>query len=669
MHRLFQYLQRIAHKPIAVIVFRLLQASVLALYHHCRLWPRLSLRAEQAVIGKTTFSPRLYLLATTINTASTSQRQALSSMATRVVNSDFQVFGHPVPKLEQCDFASDWRFNYIWQKQYFKHYQFYGQAQKQQPYDVKFPWELSRLHYLVPVLAAQLFEPPTNGTLQWVLSLLQHWRQQNPLAYSVNWYPMEASMRTIYLVMLLEITKLLQQRHHDTALIDSLRALACQCLVMLYEHAHFVWLNREYTDIRGNHFTANLVALQLASYVLGDEGLDSSQWGSYATRQLPKEVLLQFCQDGVNFEKACGYHKLVLELFMLATMAATRAEEPFPKSIHARLMRAAQFSDAIMRPDGVAAGFGDNDDALGLAFALEQPRSHGPVVELARAWFAADIGTYTFDQTEQWAARLLVGRVHPAPKRASNPVEHWHFATGGYVVVRNQQHGFFLMLDVGEVGMAGRGGHGHNDLLAFELCLDGTPVVIDPGCSGYTADLAKKRFFRSTAAHATVQLFGEEMARFAGHWAMHNDAIPHNVTVRTDNGRVIVQAAHSGYQWLHQGSQIQRQLEIDATNQSLTIEDRISTKQPQTTIHWHFPVGPISARNLDSNSVTLGCPQRPVICHSDTISLTTVKAPFSVGYGQESTGTVLSGTTEVATGQHHFSFHITVSNTEDFPSS
>src|SRR5690606_37900729 len=54
-----------------------------------------------------------------------------------------------------------------------------------------------------------------------------------------------------------------------------------------------------------------------------------------------------------------------------------------------------------------------------------------------------------------------------------------YFSAGGFVVVREEDN--YLFMDVGEVGLRGRGGHGHNDILSFELCIGGAPVVVDPG--------------------------------------------------------------------------------------------------------------------------------------------------------------------------------------------
>ena len=52
-------------------------------------------------------------------------------------------------------------------------------------------------------------------------------------------------------------------------------------------------------------------------------------------------------------------------------------------------------------------------------------------------------------------------------------------------------------------GCGGRGGHGHNDILSFELFLNGFNVVTDCGAYLYTASREWRNRFRSTAFHNT----------------------------------------------------------------------------------------------------------------------------------------------------------------------
>ena len=340
------------------------------------------------------------------------QKKKLSETTDAVMDSNFEIFGNKVPGFEKCAFNADWRFNKKWSAQYYKRYKFYDK--KDTPYDVKFPWEFSRLHYFVPVLASQWTGKTDYVTISRILLVLKRWREENPLAYSVNWYPMEASMRVISLVMMLDFVRLLIKKENHNCI--ELNNLGKQLLIMLEEHGTFIWANIEFTDVRGNHFTANIVALLLASCAL--EGKKRKlRWKRYALKWLDKEVLLQFCKDGVNFEKACGYHKLVLELFLLAAIVRERMGEPFGKVEKSILSKAVLFSDAVMRPDGVAANFGDNDNAIALPFVIDNPRSHGLVVELARAFFNRELGSFTFDEKEKLASLFILGFSRPNPKK------------------------------------------------------------------------------------------------------------------------------------------------------------------------------------------------------------------------------------------------------------
>ena len=71
-----------------------------------------------------------------------------------------------------------------------------------------------------------------------------------------------------------------------------------------------------------------------------------------------------------------------------------------------------------------------------------------------------------------------------------------------------------LFIDCGDVGMRGRGGHGHNDILSFELFMNGANIVTDCGAFVYTASREWRNRFRSTAFHNTIQVDDEEVNRF-----------------------------------------------------------------------------------------------------------------------------------------------------------
>ncbi|RJQ28467.1 hypothetical protein C4565_03565 [Candidatus Parcubacteria bacterium] len=649
--RYLSRIKRVLSKPPKVIAFRILQLINLELMALLGVWQRIAKHAEQESVGIEN-QLRTVLIVAPRPMLSDSQRHELKLSATAVKSSKFVLFSHVVPNLDECDFSTDWRFCKKWQPQYYRRYHFY--EDKSEAYDVKFPWELSRFHYLIPVLVWQWIGGVDGDTLRWINRFLSRWRVENPLAYSVNWYPMEASMRIISLVLMLDLVTLLA-REASGDLLGEIKILEKHLLTLIIEHGTFVWYNREFTDVRGNHFTANLSALLLASTALSYRGRPRLGWWKYSLGWLDKEILLQFCSDGVNFEKSCGYHKMVLELFLLAAIVREREGVPFSPEARSRLMDAARFSDALTKTNGLAANFGDNDDAIVLPFSLQNSRSHGTVVELARAFFVKAIGSVVFSEIEKLASLFLLGRSGAVMPAVLDTPELMYFPAGGYVVMRQQSNGFFCMIDVGEVGMAGRGGHGHNDLLAFELCMSGFSVVIDPGCSAYTADLGKKTRYRSTASHSTVQLFGEEIARISGHWRILDDAHPLGISVSKDGDSIKIRSGHDGYERIAAGSRVFRSIEWLPKQQRVTVTDEVHVPCDNVGVRWRFPIGNLPVERQSQKELKLGV--EPAVIVISDLPLILDEAFFSHGYGHEEPGRVIIAESKVSAGRHVYCFN------------
>src|SRR4029079_8371887 len=114
--------------------------------------------------------------------------------------------------------------------------------------------------------------------------------------------------------------------------------------------------------------------------------------------------------------------------------------------------------------------------------------------------------------------------------RAQAPPGAAAFPDGGFYVLRGAET--HVIVDCGDVGMRGRGGHGHNDILSFELFLNGFNVVTDCGAYLYTASREWRNLFRSTAFHNAVQVDDEEVNRFISPdalWQLQYDAHPVDV--------------------------------------------------------------------------------------------------------------------------------------------
>jgi uncharacterized heparinase superfamily protein len=147
------------------------------------------------------------------------------------------------------------------------------------------------------------------------------------------------------------------------------------------------------------------------------------------------------------------------------------------------------------------------------------------------------------------------------------------FRDGGFYVMRNAVDHVFV--DCGPVGLAGRGGHGHNDCLAFEAALDGVTLVSDCGAFVYTASFAERNRFRSTAFHNTPQIDAQEINRLDPKllWSLADDAQPELRAFEAGSERDFLIGAHTGYLRLAAPVRPVRRIELEHTRHALLVRD------------------------------------------------------------------------------------------------
>jgi uncharacterized heparinase superfamily protein len=135
-----------------------------------------------------------------------------------------------------------------------------------------------------------------------------------------------------------------------------------------------------------------------------------------------------------------------------------------------------------------------------------------------------------------------------------------------------------VFIDCGAAGLAGRGGHGHNDCLSFEAVLSGTPLVCDSGTYAYTASYKRRNDFRSTDAHNTPRVDGREINRFRDPkmlWSLHDDARPTVHAWQTSKDQDVLKASHGGYGRLEPPVVVLRTIVLDHSSGALAIKDEL----------------------------------------------------------------------------------------------
>lgn len=496
----------------------------------------------------------------------------------------------PLDLSPRIDWHRDHKTGTVWQPAYCRAIQYNN---LDQPSDVKVPWEVSRMQWLMPVAQAYQLTGDDRYAAK-VRELLEDWIAANPYAFSVNWAcTMDVALRAIEWTYFFHAFKNAPSWRDET--------FRSRFLAALYGHGDFTLRHLEKSDVNGNHYTADACGLVVVGLFFGCGG-QPNQWAQTGWDILSSEIELQVFPDGVDFEASVPYHRLVQELFLYPALHRLRLGLPVAERYRERLLAMARFTATYSRPDGSVPLWGDADDARTLPFRRLPINDHRYLVGVAGIALGSDeIASYASGPREEiaWllgpeAARALdQGAVIAPGSRA--------FPDGGFYVMRGDRNQVFV--DCGPLGLADRGGHGHNDLLSFDAMLDGKLLVTDCGAYLYTANYRERNAFRSTAYHNTPQVDGEEINRFIRPdylWFLHNDARFAVTRFETSAGRDVFEGSHSGYKRLSDPVSVSRSIILHHAESRLEIRDAFEGNGEHTlSIPLHLALGVTVMRESD----------------------------------------------------------------------
>ena len=467
----------------------------------------------------------------------------------------------PLELGQEIDWHKDYKTNLSWPLEYCRSIDYMN---PERPSDVKFPWEVSRMQWLIPA-GTSLSVNGRRALRAGVRDVIEQWIRSNPYGYGVNWgCTMEVALR------ILTWTWFFHAFSGSASWSDP--QFQQSFLQSLYMHASFTERHLEKSDINGNHYTADAAGLVFAGLFFR-QGDDAERWLNLGWQILCDELPRQVFADGVDFEASVPYHRLVLELFLLPALYRQVSGLEVPAVYSGRLRKMGEFTAAYSRTDGSIPLWGDADDGRALPFSQQPINDHRYLLGLLGCSFAPELMKFFSGPRPEifWllgrdAADSL--REVPTPEAQSASAK---FEDGGFYVMRGERDHVFI--DCGPVGLGGRGGHGHSDILSFEAVLDGVHLITDCGAYVYTADYAARNHFRSTASHNTPMIDGQEINRFIASdhlWSLRNDARPQVRCWETSPERDFFCGAHFGYQRLASPVTPVRTIELDKQTHTLT---------------------------------------------------------------------------------------------------
>lgn len=426
--------------------------------------------------------------------------------------------------------------------------------------DVRFPWELDRLHQLVWYGQAWRYTADPVWPAVAVDQLEQVLREA-PFEHGIHWRDgLQLAIRLYSLAALADLCHDAPDdvhRHVNNAVAAHARALTRQI--------------SPHSEVTNNHAIGEACALALAGLYL-----DRSAYVRRGLHRLRIELRRQLYADGVPYEGTIPYIRFDLDFLTLLALALRGTGRAIPSWLLEAIERIADSLAALADMKGRIPPIGDGDDARVLRLDEE------PYLTVNESLHVSGRLTGKSLAPTRRSGTFALWATGPATQPVRQGRETVYLRAAG--LVHLQRGALDVWLDCGPTGfgLTGPGGHGHNDTTAIVVHLDGTALLHDPGWYTYHGDRELRNHLRGTGAHNTLKIDGAEQARLGGTFEILDDCRPTSVRIRElDRGAIYVSCGHTGYDRLGKGISYRRMALLEGSGPwRLKVIDRIHSWKP-----------------------------------------------------------------------------------------
>jgi len=372
---------------------------------------------------------------------------------------------------------------------------------------------------------------------EWHRKLMHRWIIENPPTFGNAWESYPSSLRIVNW-----IKRALEGNSLDKEVIQS-----------LYLQARWLSSRIEW-HLLGNHLLANAKALIFAGvFFSGDE---ARAWLKSGLQIYQEQIPEQILADGMHFELSPMYHAIILEdvldVLNICQAYPEKCDASFNQLLRATAQKMLAAYQSLIHPDGQISFF--NDATFGVCA--------------------------TFSQLSAYAQSLGLESIQQASSNSHEKSKNLvltHLNDAGYVRLENEDA--CALLDVGCIGPDYLPGHAHADTLSFELSIFGQRVIVNGGTSTYASG-ALRNNERSTAAHSTVEVDGQNSSEVWGQFRVAKRAYPQDVVVEKVDDAFRVSCSHDGYIRMATSAIHTRVWQMDKN--TLSIADKVHVEQSAT---------------------------------------------------------------------------------------
>jgi hypothetical protein len=448
---------------------------------------------------------------------------------------------------------------------------------------IKFAWELNRLHHL-PLLGMAFRITQDRKYKDEVFLQLRSWMDNNPYPNGINWISgIEIGIRLVNLVYSLKFLAGESLARGEQELLTEFVSLSGR---------HLYRYRSKYSSC-ANHAVAEALGMFVAGLSFPHiEG--AAKWKKSGKSVLEREITRQIHPDGSSFEHSVPYLLFVSEHFLVYLSLCREHCEPHGAHVGERLKASLEFISSIVDINGNFPFIGDGDDGILLKFGttsqdhLYSLLNTGAILFDNPSWILEDayydLKTFCLlggDSRGDW--ELLRERTN----RRNSGVQH--FPDAGIVTIRDKYDSLFVG-NGGRLGLEPLGGHGHADALSFWLSVDGHPIIVDPGTYLYHSGGKWRTYFRSTSAHSTIRVDGQDQAPILSDFMFGSFYSIKDVQLEESNERVVWSAEHDGYTRLEDPVIHKRRITCFKNNGEFIIDDLLSCRgmhSVESLVHFH----------------------------------------------------------------------------------
>jgi len=475
---------------------------------------------------------------------------------------------------------------------------------QEQTGNIKQVWEVSRLQHLT-VLATAWFVTGDEAYALRVDEQLRSWWRENPFLSGVHWTSgIEIGIRLISLTW---IRRLLASWPGVADLFERNELAVHQ----IRWHQQYLAAFRSRGSSANNHVIAE-TAGQLVASCAFPWFTESARWRQRSARLLESELERNTFPSGIGRELASDYQCFVAELGLLAAVEAEASDRPLSVSTWQRLCAMIDSGAALLDARMCPPRQGDGDEGRALLLDAPVPNRWPSLMALGEVLFGR-LGWWPPTQAD--AASTIIGAMTAVPRVIpGRPAERpSRFADAGITLLRTSEEHvpeIWCRCDGGPHGFLSIAAHAHADALSVEVRYGGVEILADPGTYCYHGEPEWRSYFRSTIAHNTVELDGQNQSGDGGPFLWLRQADAREIEVLDDGQAGEWTAEHDGYLTLDPPARHRRRVRLDRAARTLDITDEIARGGHDVCVAFHL--GPDIQAEFDGTTAVLRWPDTAV---------------------------------------------------------